>query len=142
MTDVVEIGCSELEIIEAGNAIVNVNNFINNFNGGGGDTKIVIDFTWNVTNPFSLGTIASGRRLIQVLIGITIPFNNGATISIGDSGVNDRFMTTNQNYPAIAEEFTSSPFYKFALNTEILLSFGNNSLTNQGAGTVILYFDS
>ena len=134
MTQIIEAPNSQpTQIIEMGRSVINIT---------GGDTKTVIDFTWNVTNPFSLGTIASGRRLIQVLIGITIPFNNGATIAIGDSVVNDRFMATNQNYPEIAEEFTSSPFYRFVSNTEIFLRFGNNSLTNQGAGTVILYFDS
>jgi hypothetical protein len=85
--------------------------------------------------------LTAGQRITQVEIVFDVAFNVVSTISVGDSGNTQRLMTTGQNNPLSTDVYATTPFYKYASNTNILLTLNTGMGATQGSGVVIVYYE-
>ena len=53
-------------------------------------------------------------------VGFDVAFDVASTLSIGDSGNTQRLMATGQNNPLSTDVYATTPFHKYASNTNIL----------------------
>jgi hypothetical protein len=121
------------------------NPFVNT--GGGGSTIdpiareiAVIDFNYSDPSPKNLITLPAGTKILNCKIIITQIFNSPtATLKIGDSGVDDRFMQASQNFPDELAEYHANIFYELPSSTTLLLTL-NPSGATQGQGKVVIIY--
>jgi hypothetical protein len=50
-------------------------------------------------------------------------------------------MATGQNNPLSTDVYATTPFYKYASNTNILLTLNTGMGATQGSGVVIVYYE-
>jgi hypothetical protein len=99
--------------------------------------------------PFSYGDVTTqtiyaaiaGQRITRVDIGFDIAFNVTSSLKVGDGANIQRLMDTGQNNPSRGGIWTSTPFYKYSSNTNILLTLSAGIGCTQGSGVVIIYYE-
>jgi hypothetical protein len=100
-----------------------------------------INFSYGDVTTQTIYALTAGQRITQVEIVFDVAFNVVSTISVGDSGNTQRLMTTGQNNPLSTDVYATTPFYKYASNTNILLTLNTGMGATQGSGVVIVYYE-
>ena len=99
--------------------------------------------------PFSYGDVTTqtiyqaiaGQRITRVEIKFDIAFDVASSLKVGDGANIQRLMDTGQNNPLLADVYSTHPFYKYASNTNILLTLVAGIGCTQGSGVVIIYYE-
>ena len=66
------------------------------------------------TADTTIGTMSDGARVTMVTVKVTTPFDTtDATLTIGDSGDNDRLMSDNEIDLTSAGQYTATPGYQY-----------------------------
>ena len=94
----------------------------------------------DVTTQIIYQAIA-GQRVTNIKLGFDVAFNVASALSVGDGTNTQRLMDTGQNYPLRGGIYGTTPFYKYAANTNILLTVNAGVGCTQGSGTVIIYYE-
>ena len=110
-------------------------------NGGVASKQASLPFSYGDVTTQTIYSATSGQRIIRVELGFDVAFDVASTLSIGDAGNTQRLMATGQNNPLLVDTFNSHPFYKYASNTNILLTLNAGVGATQGSGTVIIYYE-
>lgn len=118
---------------------------------------VTVDTALSPPSTISLGKISSGRKITNVTVQVSNSFDGGATISVGDGSVVDRFMSTSENDlsdSSSTDGYTTTPSYIFAgtsggrytatsqnttADTEIFVYYTANSATTGRAVVAISY---
>jgi hypothetical protein len=133
MTQIVKVLNSPTRIIKS--APIQINNT------GVSAKQKSINFSYSDVTTQTIYALTAGQRITQVEIGFDVAFNVVSTISVGDSGNTQRLMTTGQNNPLSTDVYATTPFYKYASNTNILLTLNTGMGATQGSGVVIVYYE-
>lgn len=83
----------------------------------------------------------AGQRITKVEIGFDVAFDVASSLKVGDGANIQRLMDTGQNNPLVPDIYSTHPFYKYASNTDILLTLVAGIGATQGSGTVIIYYE-
>ncbi|MBC1235910.1 hypothetical protein [Nostoc sp. 2RC] len=98
-----------------------------------------IYFSYGDVNSRLIYTTGDNEIILTVTIVIITPFNGvGASISIGDSLVNDRLANNSQIYLEQAGEYSVNPVYKYTSVTPINLYLNQGTGASQGNGYIII----
>ena len=86
-------------------------------------------------------TITNGRRVSFVTVTVNQAFDTSSTITIGDSGQNDRLMAADENDLTVVGDYSTTPAYTYApgFDTDISYFFSANSATVGNAVVAITY---
>lgn len=103
---------------------------------GMGQNVTEITITPAAAFPVLLKTVLSGETADEILVTVDTAFDTG-TLTIGDSGDNDRLMTDTQNSLALTEQFQVSPQYKYTDTTDIYVYLAGAPTT--GSARITLY---
>ena len=133
MTQIVKVFNSPTRIIKS--APIQINNT------GVSAKQKSINFSYGDVTTQTIYALTAGQRITQVEIVFDVAFNVVSTISVGDSGNTQRLMTTGQNNPLSTDVYATTPFYKYASNTNILLTLNTGMGATQGSGVVIVYYE-
>ena len=133
MTQIVKVFNSPTRIIKS--APIQINNT------GVSAKQKSINFSYGDVTTQTIYALTAGQRITQVEIVFDVAFNVVSTISVGDSGNTQRLMTTGQNNPLSTDVYATTPFYKYASNTDILLTLNTGIGATQGSGVVIVYYE-
>jgi hypothetical protein len=133
MTQIVKVFNSPTRIIKS--APIQINNT------GVSAKQKSINFSYGDVTTQTIYALTAGQRITQVEIVFDVAFNVVSTISVGDSGNTQRLMTTGQNNPLSTDVYATTPFYKYASNTDILLTLNTGMGATQGSGVVIVYYE-
>jgi hypothetical protein len=133
MTQIVKVLNSPTRIIKS--APIQINNT------GVSAKQKSINFSYGDVTTQTIYQAIAGQRITRVEIGFDVAFNVASTLSIGDSGNTQRLMTTGQNNPLSTDVYATTPFYKYASNTDILLTLNTGMGATQGSGVVIVYYE-
>jgi hypothetical protein len=133
MTQIVKVLNSPTRIIKS--APIQINNT------GVSAKQKSINFSYGDVTTQTIYALIAGQRITQVEIVFDVAFNVVSTISVGDSGNTQRLMTTGQNNPLSTDVYATTPFYKYASNTNILLTLNTGMGATQGSGVVIVYYE-
>ncbi len=82
-------------------------------------------------------SVLNGELIREVAIIIDTPFNGTVTLKVGDSGDNSRLLSTGQNDPYLAGEYTSKLAYPYPSDASVNL-YMTQSGTTAGAGRVVI----
>jgi hypothetical protein len=76
-----------------------------------------------------------------VTVTVVTPFNNAATITVGDDLDQDRLMTVDQNDLSVSSDYSTTPSYTYATgsDTQIRYYFNANGATTGKAIIAITY---
>ena len=67
----------------------------------------------------NIGTMSDGARVTMVTVKVTTPFDTtDATLTIGDSGDNDRLMSDNEIDLTSAGQYTATPGYQYTTGSD------------------------
>lgn len=100
---------------------------------------IEVPFSWGDATPKLIAEIAPDRVITTATILILVPFNGlGASLMLGDSGMLDRLIATDQNDPTFLAEYETNPGYSYSIATELVLTITPGEGCNQGEGLVLL----
>ena len=121
------------------------NPFVGSGGGGGTDPNAeeirTMSFGYNDSSPKLVFPIPAGARIVFTQIQITTAFNDAAaTLKLGDAGLDDRLMSTDENIPSETGEYESHLGYQYAAITNVNLII-NKGLSTQGAGVVVIAYN-
>jgi hypothetical protein len=133
MTQIVKVLNSPTRIIKS--APIQINNT------GVSAKQKSINFSYGDVTTQTIYQAIAGQRITRVEIAFDVAFNVVSTLSIGDSGNTQRLMDTGQNNPISTDVYATTPFYKYASNTDILLTLNTGIGATQGSGVVIVYYE-
>jgi hypothetical protein len=104
--------------------------------------SVEVPFTFATTFPLTIRTVGStGERIMDAQIYIETPFDDGATFTIGDSGDNDRIMTSGESrsgYTDTSFSKTPSPYNYSSGDIVRLYKPSGTPTTGSGIVTLIL----
>ena len=127
-----------VEVVELNRAIVQ----FNVVNSGGGDSKQKsLPFSYGDVTTQTIYTAIAGQRITKIELGFDTAFNVASSLKVGDGANIQRLMDTGQNNPLRGGIYGTTPFYKYAANTNILLTINAGIGCTQGSGTVIIYYE-
>jgi hypothetical protein len=142
MTQIIKVTEPLLQIIERPNqGSLIIQSAPVQINSGLSSKQAALPFGYGDVTTQTIYALTAGQRITRVEIGFDVAFNVASTISVGDSGNTQRLMTTGQNNPLLADTYSSHPFYKYASNTNILLTLNAGIGATQGSGVVIVYYE-
>ena len=133
MTQIVKVLNSPTRIIKS--APIQINNT------GVSAKQKSINFSYGDVTTQTIYQAIAGQRITRVEVAFDVAFNVASTLSIGDSGNTQRLMDTGQNNPLSTDVYATTPFYKYASNTDILLTLNTGMGATQGSGVVIVYYE-
>lgn len=113
--------------------------------GGGGSDPVAIEimvasFNYNDSSPKSLFSLPAGTKILTCQIIIQSDFNDAAaTLSVGDSGDDDRYMQVQENVPSASGEYEANRYYLLPGVTTIELKITPGTST-QGSGQVVIEY--
>lgn len=141
MSDIIQANITEENItaeISYSNISVNVDSWSTHTVVNGDIVEVAEAFAFGDATPKEITNGKAGKTVISVEIIILNGFDGvGATLSIGDSGDNERLMSIELNNPSIAEAYTASPSYTYSIDTSIRL-YINAGTSTIGNGLVII----
>ncbi len=99
--------------------------------------------------PFSYGDVTTqviyqaiaNQRITRVDLAFDTAFNVASSLKVGDGANVQRLMDTGQNNPLRGGIYSTTPFYKYGANTDILLTINAGIGCTQGSGVVIVYYE-
>lgn len=101
--------------------------------------SIKIAFSFGDASPKPIAQIAAGRTVFTAQVVIQTPFNGvGAALSVGDAGIGDRLLRSNQTDPTFAAEYETNPAHTYSSDTQILLAITPGAGCTSGTGFVLL----
>ena len=128
-----------VEVVELNRAIVQFS-VVNS--GGGGDSKQKsLPFSYGDVTTQTIYTAIAGQRITKIELGFDTAFNVASSLKVGDGANIQRLMDTGQNNPLRGGIYGTTPFYKYLVNTDILLTINAGIGCTQGSGTVIIYYE-
>lgn len=102
-----------------------------------GDGYQFFDFAYGDAQPAVLFTALAGSRVVQCEIAITQSFDGiGASLSIGDTGDNERLMAASDNLPSMVTIFEVTPNFEVVSDTVFRLYITPGAGATTGRGTV------
>lgn len=103
--------------------------------------KASLDFSYGDVTTQTIYQAIAGQRVTCVELGFDVAFNVDSVVSVGDENDTQRLLGTGQNNPLVTGIYSSHPFYKYDVNTDIILTIQAGIGVAQGNGTVIIYFE-
>lgn len=101
-------------------------------------TTITKRFDFGDATPKLVFAAQPDKFIFSVKIIITTPFDgSGWSLTVGDSGDDDRLMQANQNNPGVERTYESTPSYQYADVTDINLYITPGTAT-EGTGYIVL----
>jgi len=109
----------------------------------GGFVTLELPFAYGDATPSPIGTALADKLILSVALYITSYFDGtGPALTIGDAGVNDRLMAAGQNDPTSEGEYETHPVYAYGSDTPLNLYITPGSGATQGAGLVVITFQT
>lgn len=105
-----------------------------------GTISIDINALNNVSG--NLYNLKEGSRILDVVVQVPANLNHFPSLIVGDSSVNDRFMTSTGNDLTSQSEYISTNNYKVNTNTNITYSYNSGGNTTAGTITLTIFFAS
>ncbi len=100
-------------------------------------------FSYGDASPEFIVTIPAGKVIASVQLSISTPFDGtGAVLTVGDSITADSLMSAVDNDPSVMGSSTTYPCSFYGTSTQALLSITPGAGATQGAGVIILTFQS
>ncbi len=94
-------------------------------------------FSYGDATPKSLLTVEAGKRVLEVLVAIEVPFNGvGAALSVGTLADPDRLVPAGMIDPSVAATYEFSPAELFSADTAVFLFITPGSGASAGNGSV------
>lgn len=98
-----------------------------------------IYFSYSDVSSRLIYTTGTNEIILTVTVVILTPFNGvGASISIGDSAVNNRLANNTQIYLSEVGEYAINPTYKYSSATPINLYLTQGTGATQGNGYILI----
>ncbi|NBV95429.1 MAG: hypothetical protein EBR90_01375, partial [Actinobacteria bacterium] len=124
MTQIIKVTEPILKIVERPNqstlivqtAPVQINN------SGVSAKQASLPFSYSDVTTQTIYQAIAGQRITRVEIKFDTAFNVASSLKVGDGANIQRLMDTGQNNPLLADVYSTHPFYKYASNTNILLT--------------------
>ena len=102
-----------------------------------------VDVNYDDTSPILIGGLSDGARVTSAVVKVNTPWDDtAASLTVGDSSVNNRFMPSDFNDLTVAGTYTSSPAFQYdtgGTETEVSVFFNSASAT-QGSATVTITY--
>ena len=113
--------------------------------GTGGTTYdpnfVSIQFAYGDASPVVIGEVPSGKEILEVQIFILTPFNgSGAALQVGIVGTPADLMSSSENDPTVAGEYSVAPLVPYGSATNVILTITPGSGASAGAGIVLVTF--
>jgi len=102
-------------------------------------TESLYSFAFGDATPANLLNIKANKLIFNVEIVILTAFDGvGATLSVGDTGDNQRLISTSLNNPNVSGTYTATPDYKYNTDTQLKLYINTGSGASVGNGLIII----
>jgi len=110
-------------------------------NSGGDSKQKSLPFSYGDVTTQTIYAAISGQRITKIELGFDTAFNVASSLKVGDGANIQRLMDTGQNNPLRGGIYGTTPFYKYSVNSNILLTINAGAGCTQGSGTVIIYYE-
>lgn len=97
----------------------------------------VVPFDYTTASPLALGNVDTGEHVHVCKVLIDIPFNDTASLTVGEPGAVERLMPASLVDLAEAGQYVNTPEYTYPGPTSLHLYLSTTGCT-QGAGRIIL----
>lgn len=102
--------------------------------------QIMVPFAFGDASPKTIFTVPGGTVITEVMLVIITAFTDAAaTLTVGDSGQNDRLMAAADSLPSQAGTYGVDPAYTYIASTPILLTIAPGTSV-AGSGLVIINY--
>lgn len=134
-TTVAQISATPPSVVQVGKQGAPGRDGVDGSSAGG----VKIPFAFGDATPKPVYLAQAGQTIFTATIVLQVPFNGiGAALQLGDGGMGDRLMHSDQNDPSYAAEYEANPGYTYAAETEILLAITPGEGCTQGSGYILL----
>jgi hypothetical protein len=102
-----------------------------------------VNATYTSGSPILIGSLSDGARITSITVDVTVVWNDPtATLTVGDSVDNTRFMSSSLNDLTTQGTYYSSPAFQYntgGIETEVSV-YLNSGTATQGSATVTISY--
>lgn len=103
--------------------------------------KRSVDFTYDTASPINVGSaLPASARVLEVKLNVSQAFNGaGPTLTVGDAGVPDRFMTVEENDLTEVALHCADASHVYSLSTQVTATLSAAGATTGTANLTVLW---